>query len=1102
MRIVIDMQGAQIESLFRGIGRYSMAFAEAVVRNAGEHDIILALSGLFPETIEPIRAAFEGVLPQDKIRVWYAPGPVKEESPDNDSRREVAELLREAFLASLQPDVIHVSSLFVGFAEDAVTSVGRFDTTTPTSVMLHGDDLIAESDTGTQPSSEYERFHTKKLSQLKSCSLCMIVSGSLDRRAEACVDNINNIVIRLSLDTNPVSEPNAQHQRGSKDYWGWAAYEEASQKAIQAWEQLVEDQKGSEVFDSTVKPRMAYVSPLPPEQTGIADYSAELLPALAEYYDIIVITAEKGIDTSRINKRIFAIKSIDWLRDHVSEIDRVLYHVGNSSFHGHMLPLIREIPGTVVLHDFYLGDLMYWLETKAGLDGVWTRALYQDHGYMALKSGYQDLHASVKDYPVNFDFLKQAKGIISHSDYSKELSRSWYGESIAKDWNVIPHLRSTAERSVDKKKEAKKQLGFSEDDLVVCCFGVLGPLKLNKCLLDSWLDTDLANEDNSYLVFVGQDNESEYEKELKNLINKHGLQKQIWIMGFAPYQRFHQYLDACDLAVQLRTHSRGETSGTVLDCMNHGVPTIVNANGSMGELDQESVWMLPDDFSQEQLKHALMTLAHDKPMRKAITDRAREVIIDQHSPEKCAALYYDAIERFYAEKWEITGPLIQAIALEKIGTASDEVSLIEVSESIARTLPDKKPCRTLFVDISATCRNDLGTGIERTARALVLALLKVCGTGIRIEPVYLDLVNGRWRHRLAKLFTLSLIGCPLDAGDDEIIAPQPGDIVVGLDLCGVELVQAQKEGLFDDYRDSGIPVYFMIHDLLPIRMPELFPPRAGEVHEEWLHSLSTFDGIVGVTENVAQDYSRWLQEKGVEYQGRRPFVIRSSHHGADFRNSAPTHGLTDDAEEKLASIAARQSFLMVGTIEPRKGYLDAVNAFSALWELGLEANLVIVGSEGWKDLPEKHRRDIPETIQRLRNHPEAGVRLFWLEGISDEYLEKVYTASSCLIAASYGEGFGLPLIEAAQHQKPIIARDIPVFREVAGNYAFYFDKDDPEGLSAAIRSWLELSQKGKHPRPDEMPWLTWEQSAQNLLRIVLDRNRADVCRQVVMGATH
>ena len=140
MRIVIDMQGAQTESRFRGIGRYTLSFAQAVVRNRGEHEVILALSGLFPDTIDPIRAAFNDLLPQENIRIWQAPGPVLEAYPGNDSRREVAELIREAFLASLQPNVIHISSLFEGYVDNAVTSIGCFDRTTPVSVALY--DLI------------------------------------------------------------------------------------------------------------------------------------------------------------------------------------------------------------------------------------------------------------------------------------------------------------------------------------------------------------------------------------------------------------------------------------------------------------------------------------------------------------------------------------------------------------------------------------------------------------------------------------------------------------------------------------------------------------------------------------------------------------------------------------------------------------------------------------------------------------------------------------------------------------------------------------------------------------------------------------------------
>jgi hypothetical protein len=112
----------------------------ALARNRGEHEIVLALNGLLSESIEPIRAAFDGLLSQDNIRVWQAPGPVNEQYPGNDDRRVVAELVREAFIANQNPDVVHVSSIFEGFGDDAVTSIGRFDRQSLVSVLFH--DLI------------------------------------------------------------------------------------------------------------------------------------------------------------------------------------------------------------------------------------------------------------------------------------------------------------------------------------------------------------------------------------------------------------------------------------------------------------------------------------------------------------------------------------------------------------------------------------------------------------------------------------------------------------------------------------------------------------------------------------------------------------------------------------------------------------------------------------------------------------------------------------------------------------------------------------------------------------------------------------------------
>jgi hypothetical protein len=168
---------------------------------------------------------------------------------------------------------------------------------------------------------------------------------------------------------------------------------------------------------------------------------------------------------------------------------------------------------------------------------------------------------------------------------------------------------------------------------------------------------------------------------------------------------------------------------------------------------------------------------------------------------------------------------------------------------------------------------------------------------------------------------------------------------------------------------------------------------------------------------------------------------------------------------------------VVGTIEPRKAHAQTLAAFDALWKEKVDVNIVIVGKLGWM---------VDKLIDALRSHPERNRRLFWLAGITDEYLERVYASSVCLIAASEGEGFGLPLIEAAQHGLPIIARDIPVFREVAGPHAYYFSGREPAALAAAVKYWLILNQTGSAPRSTEIGRSTWAESTNQLLEVITE----------------
>ena len=229
-----------------------------------------------------------------------------------------------------------------------------------------------------------------------------------------------------------------------------------------------------------------------------------------------------------------------------------------------------------------------------------------------------------------------------------------------------------------------------------------------------------------------------------------------------------------------------------------------------------------------------------------------------------------------------------------------------------------------------------------------------------------------------------------------------------------------QRAFYQKLRHQGVQVKFVVYDLLCIFLPQYFGPGVAENFAKWLDVVAESDGAFCISEAVAGDLARWMAQHAPERAAR--FAIDWFHLGADIQNSVASTGLPADAGNLLATLKKSPSFLMVGTLEPRKGHAQILDAFERLWQENRQVNLVLVGKQGWL---------VGDLVPRLKRHPELGRRLFWLEGISDEYLEALYAASSSLIAGSYGEGFGLPLIEAAQHGISFIARDIPVFREVA-----------------------------------------------------------------------
>ena len=830
----------------------------------------------------------------------------------------------------------------------------------------------------------------------------------------------------------------------------------------------------------SARPTLAYVSPLPPQRSGIADFSAELLPALAHYYAIDVIVDQPELSTPWITAHC-GVRSVDWLLENPGYYDRVLYHFGNSAYHQHMFDLLNKVPGVVVLHDFYLGDVINYLDAHGIRPNALARALYESHGYGALLAWFQTpkLVDVIAKYPANWGVVSAALGVIVHSDYARHLASVWFDQSVSDRWSVVPLLRAPA--PVANRRLAKAQLGLADDAFLVCSFGLLGATKLNHRLFEAWLLSQLASDVKCLLVFVGEEHQGEYGEQLRSMIANSGYGQRVRITGWTDMTTFTRYLDAADVAVQLRASSRGETSAAVLDCMNHALPTIVNANGAFAELPSEAVWMLPDLFENSDLIEALESLWQDEAKRSLLGQYGQARVHSWHAPGVCAEQCAQAIEQAYGQVKLVHDAMSKAVGQVEHQPATDDACLA-IAQAAAQQQPRASSLRQLLIDVSATSRNDLKTGIQRVVRALVWALIKNPPSGYRVEPVYLTDSGGVWHYRYARKWTATALGVTPDVLHDGPIDSSTGDVLFIADFTSAYAVEAERHGVFAALKARDVAVHFCVYDLLPIDMPEFFPPdQFGFV--EWIHALTrSADGAICISKAVADSLTAWMGLHGPSRANS--LAIDWFHLGANIENSIPTKGIPTDAKKVLARLKAAPSFLMVGTIEPRKGYLQALQAFTALWRDGFDVNLVIVGHEGWRGLPEDMRRTIPEIVSVLQCHPELGKRLLWLQGVSDEYLEKIYAVSTCLLAASEGEGFGLPLIEAAQKSIPILARNIPVFKEVAGSHAYYFEGLAPEALAKAVVSWLRLHDMNQAPVSVGMASLSWEQSAEQIIGIL------------------
>jgi glycosyltransferase involved in cell wall biosynthesis len=370
------------------------------------------------------------------------------------------------------------------------------------------------------------------------------------------------------------------------------------------------------------RPRLAWFSPMPPQATGIADYSGRLVQAISQHADVDVFVDGHPKDYDVPTSESITLRPSEAFRllDAAGAYDEVVYCMGNSEFHSHVFEALMKRPGAVLAHEVRFHGFYGWYGAHRVHDPTFFhRSMKSQHPGVPDHLGHggwvtTDEAERFGVYMVS-ELVQRSSRFLVHSEYAAEVARLQAGP-FADRISVVP-FGIPDPVPVDRRNTPQQPL--------VVTVGIAAPIKRTDIFVQS-IPAVLGSISDARFAIVGRFVPPEYQKEIEDLVSVLGISNRLTITGQLRQEDYEKWLREATCAIQLRASSNGENSAAVADCLRQGLPTIVSEIGSAREYPRGSIYPLRSSATAREVAEATAEVIRSASLRRSLSERGYELV--------------------------------------------------------------------------------------------------------------------------------------------------------------------------------------------------------------------------------------------------------------------------------------------------------------------------------------------------------------------------------------------------------------------------------------------------------------------------------------------